>query len=147
MKVPYLPKIFISEILGSIVIAATFIYIAGHKNLILNLNFEALADSLVSTNAGIIIAIFLGVFYSSNSNMEQFRSFTKATKQAFIILIVNSITIALTSLFITNTSDGKMINAFHDQQSLNIISVIICLTAFIMNTTLIYRVLKIHFGD
>jgi hypothetical protein len=66
------------------------------------LNYTGFVQSFVALNSGVIIAVFIAIFNSDNKNMELFRTFTKASKQTYVILLLNTALICVASLFINN---------------------------------------------
>lgn len=84
------------------------------------LNYSGFVQSFVALNSGVIIAVFIAIFNSDNKNMELFRAFTKASKQAYIILLLNTAMICVTSLFINNLNTDSSLVLPH-QLTLNVI--------------------------
>ncbi|MDB5169165.1 MAG: hypothetical protein JWO41_521 [Candidatus Saccharibacteria bacterium] len=146
-KISYVVKIISIEVLASAVSGLLACVASFHYQLHLKLNFDSLVNALVSLNSGIIIAIFLALFHSSNANIENFRKFTKAAKQLYMIFLINCIIACVATLFVANTNSGFVIKALRDQQSLNIIFTIVSIAVSLVNVNLVYKLISIQFRD
>ena len=143
--VNYVLKVIVLEIFISVAVSLVLRWLVNHYNLELKLNFEALLNAFVNLNAGIIIAIFLSIFNSTNKNIEQFREFKNASKQAYILLLYNSAVACVVSLFVTNTNTDNSVILYSHQQSMNILFATISATVTIFNLYLVYKTLTIVF--
>lgn len=145
MKLAYLPRTIIKQFVIALVAACLACYLTSRYDLSIKLNFESMIEAFVNLNAGIIIAIFLALFSSSNSNITNFKKFVRAARQVYALFLINSAIVCSTSLFIVNVDSGQIVRMFLDQQSMNIIFSTIAIVFSFSNLRLVYSILKIAF--
>lgn len=104
----YITKFQIVQLTVSLLSLALLAYIS--SGFLERLNYAGFVQSFVALNSGVIIAVFIAIFNSDNKNMELFRTFTKASKQTYVILLLNTALICVSSLFINNIGgDGSLV--------------------------------------
>ena len=65
-------------------------------------------QTAVALNTGVLIAIFISLFYGNEESMTIFKKQKNASKQVISILITNTAIIAGLALFVNNISDGTI---------------------------------------
>lgn len=114
----YVLKFQSVQLVVSLLSLALLVYVGG--SFLERLNYAGFVQSFVALNSGVIIAVFIAIFNSDNKNMELFRTFTKASKQTYVILLLNTALICVASLFINNISgDSSLVLPY--QLELNVI--------------------------
>ena len=137
----YVVKLVVSEVFVAAAIATVLTFTMW--KVLVNLNYEALLTSLVSLNAGIIIAMFVALFHSENKNIGNFKKFHRAAKQVYLIFLVNSAIACLMTLFISNAGADQQ--ALQYQTTFNITAGLIAVVVTLKNVNFVYKLLQINF--
>jgi len=135
----YVVKLLIIELLLAATFGSLLLWLLNQH--LQHLNYELLLNSLVSLNAGIIIAMFVALFHSENKNIENFRKFQRAAKQVYLIFLLNSAITCFSAIFITNITTETIQN----QLSFNVYATLVALMATAKNVHLVYNLLQINF--
>lgn len=114
------------------------------QNSLMGLNFDAVMQSLVALNSGIIIALFVALFHGTNRNVEIFKQFRNATRQVYLVFLMNSVLVCLMSVFVHNISLKPEIAVLPNQMTFNLIASSIAIVVTAKNIHLIYRLLQIN---
>jgi hypothetical protein len=135
----YVLKVIVWEIAITAVFAVIISFL--FTNYVWRLNFEQFLQALVNLNAGVIIAIFLAVFNSSNKNIENFRKFTAASRQLYIIILINCALVCVSTIFVNN------LDKFEPslQLTANITVGFLATIASTKNLQLVYKILAVYF--
>lgn len=139
MRLRYEYKVFGLEFL--LISVLTVIVFLGNPNSSLNdyINVPGLATSLVALNSGITIAIFLALFHSDNKNVENFRKFKTAAKQAYKIFLINAVLVCLSTVLIQEELSSQL------SVNLGLTGLSIALTGTLVNIWHIFDLVSIMF--
>lgn len=142
MKSPF--RYEVRLIFGELLAVALLTLVASfwYLNLFKDLNTEAFVQGLIAFNSGIIIALFVALFHSSDANIMAFKKFKLAASQIYKVLIVNSILVCLCALF-TPSSDGPVVASMLPQLAGTLLAGI----CSAVNVYIIYRLLSVYFRD
>lgn len=108
MKLRYEYKVFGLEVLLIAVLSVIIFLVSPSQSLNDYVNIPGLATSLVALNSGITIAIFLALFHSDDKNVENFRKFKTASKQAYKIFLVNAVLVCLSTAVIQEELNSQI---------------------------------------
>jgi hypothetical protein len=109
-----------------------------------HLNVSAYVQGLISFNSGIIIALFVALFHSSDSSIVAFKKFKLAASQVYTILIVNSILVCLCALFIPS---AEATTEVVKGNTLQLIGTTLATIGSAVNVYIIYKLLSVYFRD
>jgi len=124
---------------------ATIILSLIASNLLKALNYELVMQSYVALNSGIVIAIFIALFHGTNKNIEIFKQFRNASRQVYVIFLINSVIVCFVSVLVHNISLKPEIVVLDNQIGFNIFALSIASIVTLKNIYLIYRLLQINF--
>jgi hypothetical protein len=143
--VPYHIAVFIGELIYSTILSGILLIVAFkfNSNIFLTLNYDALMQSLIALNSGILVAIFVALFYSNEENMTILKKFKNASRQTVTILLVNSFSVGVATLFTMNIPD---LTEGSDTDRLlwsNLMAISISLVVTVVNASEVYQLVKL----
>ena len=139
MRLRYEYKVFGLEFLLISVLTVVVFLVNPNSSLNDYINVPGLATSLVALNSGITIAIFLALFHSDNKNVENFRKFKTAAKQAYKIFLINAVLVCLSTVLIQEELSSQL------SINLGLTGLVIALTGTLVNIWHIFDLVTIMF--
>ena len=130
------------EILVAVISALLLNWLA--PSLLSHLNVSAYVQGLIAFNSGIIIALFVALFHSSDSSIVAFKKFKLAASQVYTILIVNSILVCFCALFIPSAESTTEIVKTN---LLQVTGTTLATIGSAVNVYIIYKLLSVYFRD
>lgn|GEM_PF-3084577 len=142
-NVGYISWVIIKEIGSAAIIAFGFWYCLG--GWVYSLNYESLIDSMIALNSGIIIALFVALFQGDEKNMQNFKKFKRASKQLYLVFLVNSLITCLASLVVNNVIESYIFKPGDWTLFVTIFGAAIATVLCIVNLWLVYKLLNINY--
>lgn len=107
------------------------------------LNYDALLQSLVALNSGILIAIFVALFFGNEESMTILKKFRPASRQTVIVLLINSFLVGAATLFAMNFPDQPSPSQITYLTWTNIISCTVAIVATVANAYEVFQLVKL----
>lgn len=139
----YVVKLFVKELVVGLILGGLFAYFL--RTQLEFVNFELYIQALVALNSGIIIAMFVALFHSTNENIANFKKFSTAAKQVYLIFLINSIVVCFISLFMNNIDNDTPHSVVSISMTSNLLAGFIAGAASGVNVYLVYKLLQINF--
>lgn len=108
-------------------------------------NYEGLVSSMVALNSGIIIALFVALFQGGEENIQNFKKFKTASKQLYLIFLVNSVIVCFVSLFVSNMVDSYIFQQWDWALFVTILGAITATIPSVVNVQFVYKLLRINY--
>ncbi len=139
----YVSWLVAKEIGLAIILAFSIWYFLGKW--IYTFNYESLVSSMVALNSGIIIALFVALFQGGEENIQNFKKFKTASKQLYLIFLVNSVIVCFVSLFVSNAVDSYSFKPWDWTVFATILGAITATIPSIVNVRFVYKLLRINY--
>lgn len=139
----YVSKLLLKEVGVAIILGVAVWYFLGRW--IYTFNFEALVGSMVALNSGIIIALFVALFQGDEENIQNFKKFKTASKQLYLIFLINSVLVCFVSLLVTNPSEDYLFHTNDTGLLTTLIGASIATIPSLVNVRFVYKLLRINY--
>lgn len=139
----YVTKLLLKEVGIAVVVGAVVWYLVGRW--VHTFNYEALVGSMVALNSGIIIALFVALFQGDEENIQNFKKFKTASKQLYLIFLINSLLVCFSSLLVSNTPDSYVFQNYDWALLVTIIGATIAAVPSLVNVRFVYKLLRINY--